>query len=260
MTDGPHAPIAPQSTTSLYAANTFQALSTPNESSSQYQSITIRSPSGPQYGDLPPSYDFALSNPRSSGTSVAANRAEGHRAGADEGHVSSELVAGSQSTTIGQTRGFASTSTSPIFGFVPPIAEPSHPTPTAQSGDHRCDNEGSRVRERHGRVSRSSQDLAVFGQNVGKWGGQFGRKMSAIGKQFGQRTEQWASAYSAGGGGYNPPPRPIRVAAGPTAEPSGPPQYDHPPSYEAPAAENGQNTTLSSSRSHHDHPVGRQRQ
>ncbi|KAF2993229.1 hypothetical protein E8E13_001458 [Curvularia kusanoi] len=257
MADIPHAAVASQSTTSFNVTNTTHPHSTWNESSTQYQATQIHSPAGPQYDDLPPSYDFALSNARSSGISGTANRIEAHLAGADEGHVSTEPVAGSQSTTIGQTGDLISSSSSPTLRDASSIAEPSHSTPTDQSDAHSRDNQGPRGRECRGHRSRSSQDLAAFGQNVGKWGSQFGRKMSAIGKQFGQRTEQWASAYSAGGGGYNPPPRPMRVAAGSgTVEPSGPPQYDHPPSYEAPAAEVEQNIGLDRSPSPVSHSAG----
>ncbi|KAF3041741.1 hypothetical protein E8E12_008370 [Didymella heteroderae] len=322
MADSSQPTNAPQSsTTSPSNPHTPRATSIPDDSSTEYEPTPVHSPGvGPQYEDLPPSYDFALSDTRNGGTALDASQIEAHRVSANEGpnepevweyrmrgesaedaqvheeapaydgHVPVQHVTSSQNIPVGQVGDFNS-STTPMatrgasaaddqphsilrtpgghraqawgpFGppgngpFGPPGNGPFGARGNGAFGSGRSftgDSGNFRGRGRRGRGSRSSQDWTAFGQNMGRWGEEFGRRMGnwgeqfgrqagAMGKQFGQRTEQWASAYSAGGGGYNPPTRPNPTAGPSTAEPSGPPQYDHPPSYEAPVGIPGQET------------------
>jgi hypothetical protein len=318
MADNPHSMTAPQpSTTSSNPPYTPRASSIPDDSTTEYEPTPIHSPAGgPQYEDLPPSYDFALSDARNGGTALDASQIEAHRVSANEGpnepevweyrmrgegaeesqeheeapaydgHIPVQHVTSSQNIVVGQVGNSTSSSTSTATRSGPAVEDPPHSIPEVTSsggsqarqawGPFRAPGNGpfgppgngpfgaagngpfgggraSRGRGRRGRGSRSPQDWQAFGQNMGRWGEEFGRRMGslgeqfgrqagAMGKQFGQRTEQWASAYSAGGGGYNPPARPMPTAGPSTAEPSGPPQYDHPPSYDAPAATHGQET------------------
>lgn len=85
----------------------------------------------------------------------------------------------------------------------------------------------------------------TLGRKMSDWSEQVRRQAVAMGKQFGQRTEQWASAYSAGGGGYNPPARPQPAPDPSSVEPSDLPLYDHPPSYECSATIFGHDIVVS---------------
>lgn len=368
MADRSYATTAPQSTTSSpNPPYTPRATSIPDDSSTEYEPTPVHSPGGPQYEDLPPSYDFALSDARNGGAALDASQIEAHRVSANEGPDEPEVweyrmrgegaeteetneneeapayeglisvqhdapahegfvpvqqVTGSQSIPVGRVGDF-NPSTMSATRSAAAVDDPPHSVPEAgprpvhgehggSQGGHRGQSWGPfgapgngpfgasgngpfgapgngpfgapgngpfgpgrgsrgdcgnvRGRGRRGRGSRSSQDWAAFGQNMGRWGEEFGRRMGSWGEQFGRqagtmgqqfakRSEAWASAYSAGGGGYAPIVRPIPAAGPSTQEPSGPPQYDHPPSYEAPVGGLGQEAgVLHGNRSANDYP------
>jgi hypothetical protein len=345
MADNSHTTTAPQSSsTSSNPPYTPHATSIPDDSTTEYEPTPVHSPAGgPQYEDLPPSYDFALSDARNGGAALDASQIEAHRVSANEGpndpevweyrvrgegaeepqeheeapaydgHVPVQHVTSSQNIVVGHVGDSISSSTPITTRSSSAVDDPPHSVPgAAYSGGSqarqawgpfgapgngpfgapgngpfgaagagpfgapgngpfgpgrgfRGDSANFRGRGRRGRRSSSSQDWQALGQNMGKWGEEFGRRMGnwgeqfgrqagAMGKQFGQRTEQWASAYSAGGGGYNPPARPMPAAGPSTSEQSGPPQYDHPPSYEAPAVGPGQETGVYRSLGPNEYP------
>lgn len=294
MPDRPDAWTNPQPTSSI-SPHTPENISTRNDLSSAH------SARGPQYEDLPPSYDFALSDTHSSGTATNASRIEappasgnrrpieaqvwecstrGENTGAwqehqeapvHEGHASIESAIGSQDVPVHLAGDSAPSSFSAITRSTSAIQDPPYPPSDPQSrvmtghsqvrqtraqseahGSGPLDprhgsssgREGLEERGRQRRGSRSTQDPATLGQSMGRrgeeigrrmgnWGEQIGRQARAMAKQFGQRTEQCATAYGAGGGGYNPPVRPRLPARSSIAEPTDLPRYDHPPSYEA---------------------------
>ena len=248
MADDIHEPKNTQSTTSSITPNTHRATSafaTHHEHAAVASSEQLRSQ------DLPPSYGSALVDARNSRTAIGTGPIQAHRIDIDgwlsdnewqndpllsdylmrgrgielppareEGHVSDDDHAGSQIVIV--RRGdIMVVSTSPPPRNASTIQDPPYSLPDARLGAIPGAREERPARGPFGRV----------GRRMGSWGQQIGRQAGAIGHQFGQRTEGWASAYSAGGGGYNPPVRPTRAIRSSTAEPSGPPQYEHPPSY-----------------------------
>ena len=241
-------PINTQSTTSSIPPNTHRATSafaTQHEHSAVASSEQLRSQ------DLPPSYGSALVDARNSRTAIGTGPIEAHqldinewqsdnerqnnhsildylmrgrgielppareeRPGSEDGHVGTQII-------IVRPGDIMMLSTSPPPRNASIVQDVPHSLPVAQSRATSEHRQGPPARGPFGRV----------GRRMGSWGQQIGRQAGAIGHQFGQRTEGWASAYSAGGGGYNPPVRPTRAIRSSTAEPSGPPRYEHPPPY-----------------------------
>ncbi|KAH6643203.1 hypothetical protein C7974DRAFT_387019 [Boeremia exigua] len=77
---------APQSTTSPpIPPYTPRSTSIPDDSETEFEPTPLHSPGGPQYEDLPPSYDFALSDARNGVASLDAAQIEAHRVSANEG-------------------------------------------------------------------------------------------------------------------------------------------------------------------------------
>ncbi|KAG9198281.1 hypothetical protein G6514_010302 [Epicoccum nigrum] len=88
MADKPKlTPATPQSiTTSPPAPQIPHSTSPPSDSEdTEYQPTPLHSPGGPQYEDLPPSYDFALSDAQNGVASLDASQIEAHRVSANEG-------------------------------------------------------------------------------------------------------------------------------------------------------------------------------
>jgi hypothetical protein len=252
MADDIHEPTTTQSTTSSIPPYTHRATSTFADTPTQYEHTAVASTERYRFQDLPPFYGSALGDARNSGTAMGTGPIEAHRIDTDEwlsdnewqndpsisdylmrgrgielppareeGQVSDDDHAGSQIVIV--RRGdIMVVSTSPPPRNASTIQDPPHSLPNAQP---RAISGGREERPARGPFGR-------VGRRMGSWGQQIGRQAGAIGHQFGQRTEGWASAYSAGGGGYNPPVRPTRAVRPSTVEPSGPPQYEYPPSYE----------------------------
>ena len=250
LADDPPEPTTMQSTTSSIPPYTQRATSSFADTPTRYEHTPSSIPERTRYQDLPPSYGSVSGDARNSGTAMGTGPIEAHRVNTDEWLGDNEWQndpsildrltrgrgielppareeeqvsnddAGSQTVIV--RRGDAMVSTSAPSGNDFTIQDPSHSVPVAQS---RAASERRQERPARGPFGR-------VGRRMGSWRQQIGRQASTIGSQFGQRTEQWASAYSAGGGGYNPPVRPTRAVRPSAAEPSGPPQYEHPPSYE----------------------------
>ncbi|KAF1354376.1 hypothetical protein EJ07DRAFT_182426 [Lizonia empirigonia] len=85
MADKPQPTTAPHSTTSPPAPYTPRATSIPDDSETEFTPTPLHSPGGPQYEDLPPSYDFALSDARNGAAPLDASQIEAHRVSANEG-------------------------------------------------------------------------------------------------------------------------------------------------------------------------------
>ncbi|KAJ4349073.1 hypothetical protein N0V95_004898 [Ascochyta clinopodiicola] len=62
-----------------------RATSIPDDSETEFSPTPLHSPGGPHYEDLPPSYDFALSDARSGAAALDASQIEAHRVSANEG-------------------------------------------------------------------------------------------------------------------------------------------------------------------------------
>ena len=245
VADDNYEPTTTQSTTSSIPPNTRRTTST------QYDHTEVVSPERPQFQDLPPSYGSALGDARNSGTATGTGPIGAHQIdidewqsdnerhndpsildylmrgrgierppareegqGSDDGHAGSQFI-------IVRPGDIMMLSTSPPPRNTSIVQDVPHSLPVAQS---RATSEHRQERPARGPFGR-------VGRRMGSWGQQIGRQAGVIGHQFGQRTEGWASAYSAGGGGYNPPVRPTRAIRSSTAEPSGPPRYEHPPPY-----------------------------
>ncbi|KAJ4316210.1 hypothetical protein N0V94_005558 [Neodidymelliopsis sp. IMI 364377] len=73
LTSPPNPPYTPRST------------SIADDSETEFEPTPVHSPGGPQYEDLPPSYDFALSDARNGVASLDASQVEAHRVTANEG-------------------------------------------------------------------------------------------------------------------------------------------------------------------------------
>jgi hypothetical protein len=249
MADNNREPITTQSTTSSIPPNTHRATSAFADTPTHHEHAAVASPERPRSQDLPPSYGSALVDARNSRTAIGTGPIEAHRIdingwlsdnewqndpslsdylmrgrgielppAREEGQVSHD---GSQIVIV--RRGdIMVVSTSPPPRNASIVQDVPHSLPVAQSTATFERREERPARGPFGRV----------GRRMGSWGQQIGRQAGAIGHQLGQRTEGWASAYSAGGGGYNPPVRPTRTIRPSTAEPTGPPQYEHPPSYD----------------------------
>jgi hypothetical protein len=249
--DDIHEPTRAQSTTSSIPLYTLQVASTFADTASQYEQTSLISLNRPRSEDLPPSHGSASGDASSSGTVMSFGPREFHPFDIngwlsynewpneppileyqmrgqgrelpperEEGQVSDDDHAGTQAVIVRQ----GDIVTFP--GSPPPrdssvIQEPPHSLPVTQT---RAMSERRQERSARGPFGR-------VGQRVGNWGQQVGQRF-AIGHQFRLHTEGWASAYSAGGGGYNPPVRPTRAVRPGTADPSAPPQYEHPPPYE----------------------------
>ena len=88
MADKPHPTTAPHSSASTsppYPPYTPRSTSIPDDSETEFEPTPLHSPGGPQYEDLPPSYDFALSDARNGVASLDASQIEAHRVSANEG-------------------------------------------------------------------------------------------------------------------------------------------------------------------------------
>ncbi|KAJ8108379.1 hypothetical protein OPT61_g8213 [Boeremia exigua] len=86
MADKPKPTAAPQSTTSPpIPPYTPRSTSVADDSETEFEPTPLHSPGGPQYEDLPPSYDFALSDARNGVASLDASQIEAHRVSANEG-------------------------------------------------------------------------------------------------------------------------------------------------------------------------------
>lgn len=76
----PHSAISPPN-----PPYTPRSTSIPDDSETEFEPTPLHSPGGPQYEDLPPSYDFALSDSRNGVASLDASQIEAHRVSANEG-------------------------------------------------------------------------------------------------------------------------------------------------------------------------------
>ncbi|KAJ4985412.1 hypothetical protein SVAN01_09072 [Stagonosporopsis vannaccii] len=86
MADEPQPTAAPQSTTSPPTPQyTPRSTSIADDSETDFEPTPLHSPGGPPYEDLPPSYDFALSDARNGVASLDASQIEAHRVSANEG-------------------------------------------------------------------------------------------------------------------------------------------------------------------------------
>ena len=172
MPDNPKPPPAPPQpmTTSSPSPQTPHPASPPSDSEdTEYHPTPLHSPGGPQYEDLPPSYDFALSDAQNGVASLDASQMEAHRVSANEGpddpevweyrvrgeavdgeeeggceeapayegHVPVQHVVHSESIVVGRVRGSAGSSLASMAGGarVPGYEEdPPHSVPQGVGG------------------------------------------------------------------------------------------------------------------------------
>ncbi|KAF9692028.1 hypothetical protein EKO04_009917 [Ascochyta lentis] len=83
MADQSQSTVAPHAGTS--PPYPPRATSIPDDSETEFNPTPLHSPGGPQYEDLPPSYDFALSDARNGAAALDASQIEAHRVSANEG-------------------------------------------------------------------------------------------------------------------------------------------------------------------------------
>lgn len=151
-------------TTTPPPPHTPSATSIPDDSETEYAPTPLHSPGGPQYEDLPPSYDFALNDARSGVASLDASQIEAHRVSASErpdepevweyrvrgeggeveegdereeapaydGHVPVQHVASSASIPVGRVGGFDAPSASVSRGGAS-FEDPPHSIPEVGS-------------------------------------------------------------------------------------------------------------------------------
>lgn len=190
MADNPKPPPAPPQplTTSPPAPQTPHSPSPPSDSEdTEYQPTPLHSPGGPQYEDLPPSYDFALSDAQNGVASLDASQIEAHRVSANEGpddpevweyrmrgeaageeegagheeapayegHVPVQHVVNSESIAVGRVQGSAASGSTAGGARVPDYEEdPPHSVPHAGGSE-----------------SQRGQPWSPFGAGQGPFGG-----------------------------------------------------------------------------------------
>ena len=174
MADRPQSTTAPHSASTTSPPNppyTPSATSIADDSETEYAPTPLSSPGGgPQYEDLPPSYDFALSDARNGAASMDASQIEAVRVSANEGpndpevweyrmrgetteaddtpeheeapayegHVPVQHIAGSESIPVGRVGGSNTSTTSATSANRSPAAseDPPYSIPDVEAGAH----------------------------------------------------------------------------------------------------------------------------